>query len=79
VTPTAGGLLFAANLGGDLYAFDVNDGRVLWQHSTGQSNGGGIVTYAVGGRQRVAIASGMKSPIWPGGAQQSRIQVYGLP
>jgi alcohol dehydrogenase (cytochrome c) len=78
VTPTAGGLLFAADLSGQLYAFDVNDGRVLWQHATGQSTGGGIVTYIVGGQQRVGVASGMNSPVWPGAAQQSRIQVYGL-
>lgn len=78
VTPTGGGLLFAADLGGQLFAFDAADGRVLWQTSTGQSTGGGIVTYLAGGRQRLAVASGMKSPVWPGGAQESRILVYGL-
>jgi hypothetical protein len=26
----------------------------------------------------IDVASGMKSPIWPGGVQQSRILVYGL-
>ena len=31
-----------------------------------------------GGRQLLGVASGMKSPMWPGGAQQSRILVYGL-
>ena len=46
---------------------------------TGQSAGGGIVTYRAGGRQLVAMASGMKSPIWPGGSEASRIVVYGLP
>jgi hypothetical protein len=37
------------------------------------------VTYLAGGRQLVAMASGMKSPIWPGGSDASRIVVYGLP
>ncbi len=78
VTPTAGGIVFAADLGGELYAFDADNGQVLWQTNTGQSNGGGIVTYTVAGRQRLGVASGMKSPVWPGGAQQSRILVYGL-
>jgi alcohol dehydrogenase (cytochrome c) len=78
VTPTAGGLLFAADLGGTLYAFDAGRGTVLWQTPTGQSTGGGIITYSSGGRQRLAVASGMKSPVWPGGAQQSRILVYAL-
>lgn len=32
----------------------------------------------VTGRQLLGVASGMKSPMWPGAAQQSRILVYGL-
>lgn len=78
VTPTAGGLVFTADLGGTVYAFDANDGRVLWRTSTGQSIGGGVVSYGVGGHQRIGIASGMRSPIWPGGAAASRILVLGL-
>jgi alcohol dehydrogenase (cytochrome c) len=78
VTPTAGGLVFAADLGGQIYAVDADRGTVLWQSSTGQSTGGGIVTYRAGGRQLIGVASGMKSPVWPGGAQQSHILVYGL-
>ena len=78
VTPTAGGLVFAADLGGHLYAMDASTGRVLWQTDTGLSMGGGIVTYIAGGRQLVGVASGMKSPIWPGGSSQSRILILGL-
>ena len=78
VTPTAGGVVFTADLGGRVYAFDAATGHVLWQTDTGQSAGGGIVTYQAGGRQLVAMASGMKSPIWPGGSDASRIVVYGL-
>jgi alcohol dehydrogenase (cytochrome c) len=79
VTPTAGGLLFSADLKGTLRAFDAQTGSVLWQLDSGQSIGGGIVSYGVGGHQRIAVASGMKSRIWPGAADQSRIQVFGLP
>jgi alcohol dehydrogenase (cytochrome c) len=78
VTPTAGGVVFAADMGGQLYAMDAATGRLLWQTNTGQSSGGGIVTYVAGGRQLVGVASGMKSPIWPGAAAQSRILVLGL-
>ncbi len=78
VTPTAGGLVFSADLGGIIRAFDAESGTVLWQHDTGQSIGGGLVTYQAGGRQLVAVTSGMKSLIWPGAADQSRIQVFGL-
>jgi alcohol dehydrogenase (cytochrome c) len=79
VTPTAGGVVFAADLGGRVYAFDAASGKIVWQIDTGQSAGGGLVTYQAGGRQLVAMASGMKSPIWPGGSDASRIVVYGLP
>lgn len=79
VTPTASGLVFSADLGGNVFALDAETGRVLWQTTTGQSTGGGVVTYSVGGHQRLAVAAGMKSPLWPGAAQSSRVIVYGLP
>jgi alcohol dehydrogenase (cytochrome c) len=78
VTPTAGGLVFAADMSGELYAFGADSGHVLWKVNTGQSTGGGIISYLARGRQYIAVASGMKSPVWPGAAKQSRILVYGL-
>ena len=78
LTPTAGGVVFAADLGGTLYAFDAATGAVLWRLATGQSMGGGIVSYLAGGKQRIGVAAGMKSPIWPGGSSASQIVVYGL-
>ncbi len=78
VTPTAGDLVFAADLGGDVFALDQRNGLVLWQTSTGQSIGGGLVVYRAGGRELLAVASGMKSFAWPGSADKSRILVYGL-
>ncbi len=78
VTPTAGGLVFTADLDGNVYAFDGDDGRVRWQTASGQSIGGGVVSYLAAGRQRIGVASGMRSPIWPGGSQSSHIVVYGL-
>jgi len=79
VTPTAGGVVFTADLGGHVYALDSETGRVLWDKDTGQSIGGGVVAYLARGRALVGIAAGMRSPTWPGGAQQSRIVVYGTP
>ena len=78
VTATAGGLVFAANTIGDVFAFDAGNGRVLWQNRT-EPNGGGVLSYNAGGRQRIAVASGMKSPIWPVQPKSSRIVVFGLP
>ena len=79
VTPTAGALVFTADLTGTLRAFDAESGAILYELATGQSIGGGIVSYSAGGRQRIGVASGMKSMIWPGAAEQSRILVFGLP
>jgi alcohol dehydrogenase (cytochrome c) len=78
VTPTAGGVVFTADLNGTVYAFDADDGRVRWQTNSGQSIGGGVVSYLAGGHQRIGVAAGMRSPIWPGGSASSHIIVYGL-
>ena len=78
VTPTGGGLVFTADLGGTVYAFDADDGRVRWQTSAGQSIGGGVVSYVAGGHQRLGVMAGMRSPIWPGGSQSSHVIVYGV-
>lgn len=58
VTPTAGGVVFTGDIGGDFYAFDAQDGKVLLKFASGGSMAGGVVTYAVQGRQYVAFASG---------------------
>jgi alcohol dehydrogenase (cytochrome c) len=79
VTPTAGDVVFTADLTGRFRAFDAENGAVLLDLDTGQSIGGGIVSYAAAGRQRIGVASGMKSGIWPGAATESRIQIFGLP
>ncbi len=78
VTPTAGGVVFTADLGGVVYALDAETGGALWELDTKQSIGGGVVVYLAGGREVVGIAAGMRSATWPGGALQSRIVVYGL-
>ena len=79
VTPTAGGIVFTADLTGRFRAFDAESGAVLYELDTGQSIGGGIVSYSAAGKQRIGVAAGMKSGIWPGAATESRIQVLALP
>jgi len=78
VTPTAAGLVFTADIGGNMYAFDAAGGRNLWKQDLGQSIGGGVVSYLADGKQRIGVAVGMRSPIWPGGSAASRIVVFGL-
>jgi alcohol dehydrogenase (cytochrome c) len=80
VTSTAGQVLFAGELTGDFVALDARSGDVLYRFYTGGPMGGGVVTYAVGGRQYVAAASGSPSSYWvdrnPG---SPTIVVFALP
>jgi alcohol dehydrogenase (cytochrome c) len=80
VTPTAGGVLFTGELGGDFLVLDAESGKELYRWNTGGPMGGGVVTYEVAGRQYVAAASGKPSPGW--GLQElgaPTIVVFALP
>ncbi len=78
-TPTAGGLLFFGDMAGTLYAFDAAKGAQLWAQKIGGAIGGGVITYqGAGGRQRVAVAAGMTSPIWPTEKTTAKVVVLGL-
>jgi alcohol dehydrogenase (cytochrome c) len=79
VTPTAGGVTFAGDLDGNVYALQSRTGRRLWKGDAGQPIGGGIITFAAGGKQRLGVAAGMKSPIWPVNTTTARVVVFGLP
>lgn len=61
VTPTAGGVLFTADLNGDFLALDAASGKVLYRFNTGGAMAAGIITYEIRGRQYVAAASGNAS------------------
>jgi alcohol dehydrogenase (cytochrome c) len=63
---------------GRIYALDADTGKKLWSHNTGQPVGGGGVSYEAGGHQRIAVAAGLNSPIWPKQGDSGRIVVYGL-
>lgn len=80
VTPTAGGLVFTAAQNGDVYAFDSDNGKLLWKGSTGLMNAGGVITYAVKGKQYVAVAAGLKSSLWSGvgTSPKCKIVIYAL-
>ena len=79
VTTTAGGLVFAGENGGDLPAFDAEKGTVLYRFNTGGALAGGIVTYAVGGKQYVGVASGKGSFFYGNVPGAPTIVVFTLP
>jgi len=58
LTATAGGLLLGGDNAGNFLVFDSATGKVLKKAATGGSISGGIITYAIGGRQYIALTSG---------------------
>lgn len=56
---TAGGLVFIGDLDRYVKAFDVADGRLLWQARLGAPTHGYPVTYRAGGKQYLAVPTGM--------------------
>jgi alcohol dehydrogenase (cytochrome c) len=55
---TAGELVFFGDDAGSLEAVDARSGNPLWHFNTGQDMSASPMTYAVGGKQYVAIAAG---------------------
>ncbi len=80
ITPTAGGIVFFADLGGSLYALDASTGQKLWGQvlGTGGATGGGIITYNAGGAQRVAVAHGFTLVAWPTKPVTAKVVILGL-
>ena len=58
VIATAGDVVFTGELNGNFEAFDAKSGNVLYTHSVGGPIAGGLVSYASGGKQYVAVVSG---------------------
>ena len=58
VAATGGDLVFVGELTGDFLAFDAKDGEVLFKRSVGGPAAGGLVSYAAGTKQYVAVVSG---------------------
>jgi PQQ-dependent dehydrogenase (methanol/ethanol family) len=77
-TPTAGGVLFFGDTAGTLYAFDAAAGKKLWSQDLGGAIAGGVISYDTGAGQRVAVAAGMTSPIWPTSKVNAKVVVLGL-
>ncbi len=59
VLTTGGGLAFVGDLDRYFKAFDVHSGEVLWQKRLGAALHGFPVSYAVHGRQFIAVPTGM--------------------
>jgi alcohol dehydrogenase (cytochrome c) len=78
LTPTAGGLVFFGDVGGNFYAVDGATGQKLWGQKIDGAIAGGVITYAVNGVQKVAVATGFVSPAWPLQIRTAKIAILGL-
>ena len=78
VKTTAGGIVITGDMNGNLIVLDAATGTVANNQSTGAPTGAGIVTYAVGGRQYIAVAGGSISPIWLLDPATSRVTIFAL-
>jgi PQQ-dependent dehydrogenase (methanol/ethanol family) len=58
VLATAGNVLFASSRDGNLIALDARTGKHLWHYQTGGSHSASPISYAIDGRQYVALTAG---------------------
>jgi alcohol dehydrogenase (cytochrome c) len=77
IAVTASGLVMTADLSGDFLVFDAATGKVLHKIATKEPAGGGVITYQSGGKQRVAMATGMENRIMATHGQPV-VLVFGL-
>ena len=63
VTSTAGGLLFTTTADGTIYALDDETLKPLWTFNAGSYSAAPPMTYAVNGKQYVAVLIGADNPI----------------
>jgi len=59
VLSTGGGVAFAGDLDRSFKAVDVRDGRVVWETRLGTSVQGYPISFAVDGKQYVAVTTGL--------------------
>lgn len=79
VTTTSANLIFTGELLGDFMTLDAKTGEVLYRFNTGGRLNGGVITYAVNGKQYVAVASGAANAFWAVPPGSATIIVFALP
>ncbi len=78
MTPTAGGVVFFGDMGGNFYAVDADNGRKLWGQKIGGAIGGGVITYTASGAQKIAVATGLTEILWPTEITTAKVSILGL-
>jgi alcohol dehydrogenase (cytochrome c) len=79
VTTTSADMVFTGEITGDFITLDGRDGKVLYRFNTGGPINGGVITYAVNGRQYVAVMSGNATSFWQAKPGSSTVIIFALP
>jgi alcohol dehydrogenase (cytochrome c) len=79
VATTSAGLIFTGEMTGDFLTLDARTGKVLYRFNTGGPMNGGVLTYAVNGKQYVAATSGSASGFWRAAPGSSTVVIFSLP
>jgi alcohol dehydrogenase (cytochrome c) len=79
VTATSGGVLFTGELTGDFLTLEAASGKVLYRFNAGGAIVGGVITYAVNGKQYVAVVSGQAAGFWLAAPGAWMLTVFALP
>jgi alcohol dehydrogenase (cytochrome c) len=78
MTPTAGGIVFFGDMGGNFYVLDAANGNKLWGQNLRGAIGGGVVTYSIHGSQKIAVAKGLTEILWPTEITTAKVSILGL-
>lgn len=79
VTTTSSGLVFTGELTGHFLVLDGRNGAVLYRFDLDVPVNAGVITYAVDGKQYVALATGATTAFWRTARASSRVSVFSLP
>ena len=79
VTITSANLVFTGELTGDFVVMDAGQGDILYRFNTGGPVTAGVITYAVNGKQYVAVPSGATAGFWRAPPASSTLIIFALP
>jgi alcohol dehydrogenase (cytochrome c) len=72
-------MLFTGELTGDFLGIDARNGKVVYRFNNGGAIVGGVISYAVAGKQYVGVVSGMAAGFWQAQPGATMVTVFALP
>ena len=61
-----------------MQAKNPDSGKILWLTEMPGAPGGGVISYLVDGKQRVAIVAGTRTTVLPVAPASAKIVIFGL-